>query len=104
MSVNPSRQSTAVLLKNTAAAPFVYFDNAPVFGGFAGHVEVELAARILMPTPGTDGRAGVNSDMACTAHLRCSPAAAMHLISALTEALKMLPKLQSEAPETESTK
>ena len=79
------------LLKNAGAAPVVYFDNAPAYGAFAGHVEVELAARMLMPKP--DG--SVLIDMACTAHLRCSPAAALVLIDALTKAVEMLNK-QSE--------
>lgn len=84
------------LLKNAGAAPLVYFDSVPVFGAFAGHVEIELAARMLMPKP--DG--GVLADMACTAHVRCSPAAAMQLIEALTRAVDML-KPQRERTDTE---
>ena len=76
---------TAPLLRNSATAPMVYFDNAPVFGSFCGNIEIELAARMLMPKP--DG--SVTSDMGCTAHLRCSPHAATMLIDALQKALSM---------------
>jgi hypothetical protein len=80
------------LLKNAAAAPLVFFDGVPVFGTFSGNIEIELAARMLMPKP--DG--SVLADMACTAHLRCSPAAAVMLIDALTKALDMLSKQQEQ--------
>lgn len=82
----------APLLKNAATAPVVFFDNAPVFGAFAGHVEVELAMRVLMPK--ADGN--VNADMVCTGHLRCSAQAAVVLVDALTKALDMLTKQQSQ--------
>lgn len=97
----PSSSAPAPLLKNAAAAPIVYFDNVPVFGTFAGNLEIELAARLLMPK--ADG--SVFADMTCSAHLRCSPQAALMLIDALTKGLDMLAKqqkLQSEAPEERS--
>lgn len=81
------------LLKNAASAPMVYFDNVPVFGVFAGNLEIELAARMLMPKP--DG--SVIAEMTCTAHLRCSPIAAVMLIEALQKALAMHAK-QADAP------
>jgi hypothetical protein len=85
------------MLKNAGNAPLVYFDSVPVFGTFVGNLEVELAARMMMPKP--DG--SVMVDMACTAHLRCSPVAAMALIDALTKALDMLSKVQSGRGEIE---
>jgi len=78
------------LLKNVGAAPLVYFDGVPVFGTYAGNIEVELSARMLMPKP--DG--SVITDMGCTAHLRCSPQAAQMLVGALQTALAMLEKNQ----------
>lgn len=81
------------MLKNAAAAPMVYFDGVPVYGVFSGNLELELSARMLMPKP--DG--SVVADMACTAHLRCSPKAAVMLVDALTKALDMLSK---QAPES----
>lgn len=76
----------APLLKNASAAPVIYFDNVPVFGTFSGNLEIELAARLLMPK--ADGH--VVADMSCTAHLRCSPQAALMLVDALTKALDLL--------------
>jgi hypothetical protein len=73
----------------------VYFDQVPVYGTWGGNLEIELAARMLMPKP--DG--SVTADMACVAHLRCSPGAAMALIDALTKGLDMLSKVQSERSE-----
>lgn len=74
------------LLKNVAASPFIYFDTVPCFGVYAGNVEVELGARVLLPR--SDGQTVV-VDLASVAHLRCSANAAMALIDALTRALDM---------------
>jgi len=93
MSIKGKPGTPPPLLKNAAAAPIVYFDNAPVFGTFSGNIEVELAARVLMPKP--DG--SVVGEMTCTAHLRCSPNAAAILIDRLTMALEMHSK-QAQAP------
>lgn len=78
------------LLKNAGAAPVVYFDSVPVCGHWGGNIEIELAARMLMPKP--DG--SVLIDMACMAHLRCSPQAAMALRDVIDKALSMLTQLQ----------
>lgn len=75
----------APLLKNASAAPFIHFDNAPVYGAFGGCIEVELAARALMPkAEGT-----VIAEAIVTAHLRCTPQAAVALADALTKAVAM---------------
>lgn len=78
--------SVPPLLKNAAAAPFVYFDAVPVFGTSLGNIEVEIAARLLMPRADQT----IGADMASVAHLRCSPQAAMALVDALTKAVDML--------------
>lgn len=75
----------APLLKNASAAPFIHFDNAPVYGAFAGCIEVELAARALMPKESGN----VIAEAICTGHLRCTPQAAMALADALTKAVEM---------------
>lgn len=79
---NPS-PSAAPLMKNAAAAPVIYFDNAPVMGAFSGNIEVELTSRVLIPKAG----GGVAAELNCVAHLRCSPMAAMALMEALEKAL-----------------
>lgn len=83
--VPKSTQSAAPLLKNASAAPIVYFDNVPVMGAYGGNIEVELAARVLMPKVGGT----VAAEMNCTAHIRCSPNAALMLIDALQKALAL---------------
>ncbi|HEY1858934.1 MAG TPA: hypothetical protein VGG61_01185, partial [Gemmataceae bacterium] len=52
-----------------------YFDGAPSMGTQGGLVEIELAARAIMP----DASGGVSVDMVCVAHLRCSLNAAVQL-------------------------
>jgi hypothetical protein len=91
----PPAPGTPPLLKNAASAPLVYFDNVPVFGTYGGTIEIELAARHLMPKP--DG--SVAADMSCTGHLRCSPQAAIMMIDALQKALDMLSRQQEERSE-----
>lgn len=83
------------LLKNAGAAPLVFFDNVPVYGSFSGNIEIEVAARMLMPKP--DGT--VMADMACTGHLRCSPNAAKVLAEALMSAVAMHEKQLAEQAE-----
>ena len=90
---NKTPGGPAPMLKNAAAAPFVYFDNAPVLGVFSGNIEIELSARML--TPKADGE--VAGEMSCVAHLRCSPQAALLLIDALQRAVGMHNK-QLEKP------
>lgn len=81
---NP-KPSTAPLpvLKNTALAPIVYFDTAPACGCLNGNIEIELAARVLVPNPS----GGISSDMVCVAHLRCSQESAMMLMDMINKAL-----------------
>ena len=77
--------AAATSLKNAAASPFIYFDGAPAMGAQSGLVEIELAARVVMPR--ADG--SVTCDMVCVAHLRCSANAAANLRDALDRALTM---------------
>jgi len=76
---------TTPLLKNTASAPVIFFDGAPAYGTVNGIVEIELAARILIPKPDNS----VAVDPVCMAHLRCSLQAASNLHAALGKALEM---------------
>lgn len=86
MSTKPKGPAApAPAIKNASAAPFIHFDNVPVYGAFAGSIEVELVARSLMPKD--DGR--VIAEAVCTGHLRCTPQAAMALADALSKAVEM---------------
>lgn len=75
----------APMIKNAAAAPYIHFDSVPVYGAFAGCIEVELVARALMPKES----GAVIAEAICTGHLRCSPQAAVALADALTKAVEM---------------
>lgn len=77
--------AAAPLLKNASAAPFVYFDNAPLYGIAGMGIEVELTAASIVPRE--DG--AVRREAVCVAHLRCSPQTALGLIDSLQKALKM---------------
>lgn len=77
--------SPAPLLKNASAAPFVYFDNAPLYGIAGLGIEVELTAASIVPK--ADG--AVTREAVCVAHLRCSPQTAAGLIDSLQKALRM---------------
>lgn len=81
--------------RDSDSAPFIVFDVAGAFGVMAGAIQVELGGRTLRPIPDGD----VTVEFITTAHLRCSPAAAMNLRDALDNALKML----QQPPDTSST-
>ncbi len=78
--------------QNSDSAPFIYFDTSPAHGIFAGAVQIELAARQIIPSP----EGGATAVFVPTARLRCSPVAAMLLRDAIDSALKMLQESQSE--------
>lgn len=94
MSVDPKAKPIAPLVKNAAAAPVVFFDNAPAYGAMNGIIEAELTTRAL--TPRTDGSVAV--EQVSVGHLRCSIQAAASLREALDRAIEMAsapPTLQS---------
>lgn len=72
-------------------APFVYFDGVSCFGHHNGAIQIELAANLLMPLG-----ASVKVDVIQTAHLRCSPLAAIALREALDKALAMFQQGQQQ--------
>jgi hypothetical protein len=80
------------MIKNAAAAPFIYFDGAPAMGVQNGVVEIELVARAVMPKD----NGAVYSDMVCVAHLRCSLAAAINLRDAIDRAEDMVEAAQNQ--------
>jgi hypothetical protein len=80
--------------KSPDGVPFIYFDLAPAYGVMNGAIQIELGSRILVPALND---AGVTTEFATTAHLRCSPQAASYLREAIDKALSMLAQPQ-EAP------
>jgi hypothetical protein len=91
----PASSQGPVIISNSSSerAPIIYFDGASCFGHHNGAIQIELAANLLMPVG-----AAVRVDVVQTAHLRCSPAAALALREALDKALAML-KLGQQQPE-----
>lgn len=83
--------SAPPLLKNASAAPFIYFDNAPLYGIAGMGIEVELTAATIVPK--ADGT--VSREAVCVAHMRCSPHAALALIDSLQKAIDMYHKQAS---------
>jgi hypothetical protein len=78
-------------------APFIYLDGCAAYGTQAGAIQIEVAARTILPTP--DG--GTRNEFVVTGHLRCSQAAAMELRTAIDKALATLAELaqqQSQEP------
>jgi len=73
------------LMKNSAAAPTVFFDVAPSFGVVNGIMMIELAAPVVLPKP--DG--SCSFDVVCVGHLRCSPQALGSLKAAIDQLLAM---------------
>lgn len=71
-------------------APFIYFDGISTYGTNKGAIHVELSAGIILPE-----ETGTRVDVLITAHLRCSPAAAVALRDAIDRALEILRTLPS---------
>jgi hypothetical protein len=95
---NPANTPVPPSFKNPDTVPFIYFDVAPTFGTMAGAIQIELAARILLPTP--DG--GAKAEFVTTAHLRCSPAAAGSLRKAIEKCLELVKQLQEKGQASEA--
>jgi hypothetical protein len=79
-------QPMSALYENIATAPIVYFDLVAAHGMVGGAIEIELACRHLIP----NRSGGVDVKLATSARIRCSPAAAMTLKTAIDNSLVML--------------
>jgi len=89
---NPRPPADLVYVDTGAAAPLVFFDIVGAYGTMNGLVEIELAARILVPK--SDG--GTEVKFLSSARLRCSTNAATQLRNTLDAALKMLEQSQAD--------
>ena len=98
MSVSPkmSPGPKGLIMKGAAVAPFVYFDNAPIFGLMNNVVEIDLASRVPM----LQSDNSVSMEVVCIAHLRCSVEAALSLMAAIEKALDFAKKTK-KAPEAD---
>ena len=71
----------------TLHVPFVYFDGVVSHGANHGVIQLELAAKIVVPDP--TEKAGARTQVVVTAHVRCSPDAAADLKRAIDSALAL---------------
>jgi len=83
--------------RDLPAAPFIYFDVAPAFGVVNGVIEIEVAARTLIPT--AEG-SSTQAELVTTGRLRCSPHAAVNLREGLDKAIEMFKQLQEAGAAT----
>jgi hypothetical protein len=74
----------AIAIVGNERAPFIYCDGVSAFGTQNGAIQIELAARTMVPA-----RDGIANEFVATAHLRCSPAAAAAIKDAIEKALAM---------------
>src|SRR5262245_53293354 len=79
-------QAVQVSESSAESAPFIYFDGVLTAGVHQGNVRLELGASTVIPTG--DGQA--KTLQVITAHLRCSPSAAVTLRDAIDKALLLL--------------
>src|SRR3954469_25343894 len=92
MTDQPTAKPGDLVYEDTgASAPLVYFDIVGAYGTMNGSVEVELATRILVPTP--DGSTEVK--FISSGRIRCTANAAANLRNGLDAALKMLEQPQA---------
>lgn len=82
-----------------SAAPFVYFDGVPTYGVFNGAIQLELASCVLTPGDGF-----VITTFRESAHLRCSPAAALALRESINKALELLEQAAANAQRAAANK
>jgi hypothetical protein len=90
----PLATKSGIAYAESSAAPFIYFDGVSCHGALHGVIEIELAARMMAPTP--DG--GVHSFFGPVARLRCSPVAAAALLDSIEKAVKMAEQPQQQPP------
>lgn len=93
-SIDQSPKVDAPAFENRTDVSTIYFDMAPAYGVLAGAVQIELAARILIPHADDS----VEVRFVTCGRLRCSPTAAAHLRKAIDASLKMLEQPQDNAP------
>ena len=85
---NPGSDPESPILEyeDIPTTPMIYFDTPVAQGVTNGAIHIELAGRIMIPTPNSRG---VTFKVVTTARLRCSPTAAAMLRKSIDEALKL---------------
>jgi hypothetical protein len=80
------KQAVQISQSSAESAPFIYFDEVVTAGIHQGNIRLELGASTAIPT--ADGQA--KTVRIITAHIRCSPPAAIALRKAIDNALLLL--------------
>ena len=93
MPTKPVKEAPAPIA-NSDSAPFIYFDRVAGFGVKAGVVVLELVADTIVSQAGS----GAETRPVTTAHLRCSPKAALGMRNIIDGALKALAEAQQPIP------
>jgi hypothetical protein len=87
-------EKPAMSYAEIGSAPIVYFDGTACHGVLNGTLQLELVARILVPT--ADG--GVDLKLIPAVRLRCCPAAAKALLYSIESALQMAERPEPQPP------
>jgi hypothetical protein len=72
---------------SSSVVPFVYFDAAICCGANYGVIQLELAAKTIVPDSSRE--AGARNEVVVTAHVRCSLAAAANLKETIERAIEL---------------
>src|SRR5262245_1006049 len=86
-------QAAQIADSSTGTAPFIYFDEVLTAGIHQGNIRLELGASTTIPT--ADGQ--TKTVHVITAHLRCSPSAAVTLRKAIDDALLLLAPAEGQS-------
>jgi hypothetical protein len=86
-------QAVEISESSAESAPFIYFDAVLTAGIHQGNVRVELGASTVIPT----GDSQAKTVQVITAHLRCSPSAAVTLRKAIDDALLLLASAKAQS-------
>jgi hypothetical protein len=83
----------------TETADFIYFDGISAVGSSNGIIQIELGAHVLVGKVGGE----VQYEIMTTAHLRCTPTAAVNLRNAIDKALEMTQRAENAATQPQSS-
>jgi len=87
MAVADRKPNLRVAELSSSLVPFVYFDGVICHGAHQGVIQIELAAKTIVPDD--NPKTGARNVVVVTAHVRCSREAAINLKQVLESALEL---------------
>jgi hypothetical protein len=86
--IAPIKKGQHIQVSDSSAesAPFIYFDTVLTAGVYQDNIRLEVGASTVIPT----GDGAAKTVHVITAHLRCSPSAALTVRDAIDKALLLL--------------